>query len=467
MRDRTGRGPFITAAHASLPAAAALGALAPAVLLGLFGAAWPRAASAEWTLEGDLGLELESVSESFAVPDTIPIDVSSTPDDDVFESFETVRFRDRDTLTDGLLRLRLSHTGPAWNLDVRSRVAAGSGRTRETVEVEAGHRTEGGSRLRFFDYFYGQSGGSESSDGFQNEIDVSWEPAWFGERWDVRWRGRWDLSQSSDDSTSTIFNYNRARTGLRVRRTWGWGREIGVETQWASKWMQEGATGDYESGEVRFDFDWEFDLRTPLSVSYALERRNYTGERTLTDSYWEHDAQLRFTHDFTDRWGFESRAAFRSVDYDSTGSIFFDNRILSGQILARRRLGSSWTVKLGPGGGWLDAPSDAAFGSYRTGHGQLELAFEPIGRLWFHATGRVGRRDYQGEGESQVVSFEGYNLGLTTSDYTFTSLSFLGAAEVTWGIAVEFFLQYDDERHDRPEDDFSLTLLTLRVSRSL
>lgn len=425
--------------------------------------AWPG----EWELEGDLGLEVESVSETFSVPDTVPVTVHGTPGTPIEEQFESVRFRDRDTLTDGLLRLRLAHIGTSWNLSFRGRLATGSGRSREVFEVEADHRASNGNHLRFFNYFYGQSGGGESQDGFQNEMSLAWEPPWLGKDWDLRWRGRWDLSRSGSDSVSRIFNYNRARAGMKISRSWGWGKEIGVETEWSGKWMERGGPGSYRSGEGRLDVDWELDRKTPISTSYELERRRYKGSETLTDSYWQHTLYTRMTRELSHNWSLESVWSFEQTDYDTTGTIFFDNRALIGLVLVRRQLGGNWSLKLGPGGGWLTTLDDDGFGAYKTGHVQLEFAYEPLGGTWFHTTGRFGRRDYAEDEASQSLVFEGYNLSLTSSDFNFVSAGILGETKIFWGLSVEFFLQYDVELHDIEDDDFTLSLWTLRVARAL
>lgn len=448
--------------HGTLVGIGALLALTPALLL------FPVLAwSGDWSLEGDLGVEVESVSESFSVPDTIPITVIGTPGTPVEEQFESVRFRDRDTLTDGLLRLRLFHVGSSTNLGLRGRFTTGSGRSRGTFEVEADHRTSNGNRMRLFDYFYGQSGGGESQEGFQNEMSLSWEPPWLGRDWDLRWRGRWDLSQSSGDSTSRIFNYNRARGEMRVSRSWGWGKEVALEGRWSGKWMDEGGPGSYRSGEGRLEVDWGLGSETPVSASYEVERRSYVGSESLTDSYWDHTINSRVTTELSRDWSLESVWVFRQTDYDTTGTIFFDNRVLVGSILARLQLGGNWSIKLGPGMAWLATLDDVGFGSYKAGHLHAELAYEPLGGTWFHATGRVGRRDYGGDPEGASLVFEGYNLSLTSSDFDFVSAGILGEAKIGWGLTMELFLQYDVELHDIEDDDFTLSLLTLRVSRAL
>ncbi|MBU1947723.1 MAG: hypothetical protein KJ927_03320, partial [Candidatus Eisenbacteria bacterium] len=106
-------------------------------------------------------------------------------------------------------------------------------------------------------------------------------------------------------------------------------------------------------------------------------------------------------------------------------------------------------------------------GSYQTAYLQLEVSYEPIRHGWFNATTRWGRRDYTEASSSQIIVFEGYNLSLARSDYTFASLSLLGDVELGWGLSIEGFLQYDLEWHDSADDDFKLSTLTLRIARDL
>jgi hypothetical protein len=218
--------------------------------------------------------------------------------------------------------------------------------------------------------------------------------------------------------------------------------------------------------EVRADADWDWGDRMPVSLQYGVARRDYDDAGNLTDSYWEQALDLFASRRLDPSWSTETRWGLRGIDYDGSGSVFQDTRSVEGRLLVERRLGSDWAVKAGPGGGLLWERGGG--GSYRTGRFRLEVSYEPLGSFWWHAGGDVGRRDYAEDVEAELLVFEGYNLSLTRSDYTFASLSLLGDAEIGWGgLAVELFLQHDVERHAVPEDDVSLTLWTMRITRRL
>ncbi|MBU1950595.1 MAG: hypothetical protein KJ927_17915, partial [Candidatus Eisenbacteria bacterium] len=307
----------------------------------------------EWRLEGDLGFEVESVTETFSVPDTMIDTVHVDPDTPIEEQLESVRFRDHDALTDGLLRLELSYLNPVWDLSFQSRLATGSGRTREILECEMISNRPQTGRLILRNDFYGQSGGGESQDGFQNETSLSWHPPGLHDGWDLRWRNRWEHSKSWGDSISRVFNYDRARTGMRLRKNWGWSRELWLELEWGGKWLDESTVGSYNSLITRMGTELSMASNLPLSATYSFERRRYKGSNALTNSFREHILDLYITRRALGESHLESRMNFHYTDYDTTGTIFFDNVQCEGSILLRRHLFGDWSLKTGPGGGWL------------------------------------------------------------------------------------------------------------------
>jgi hypothetical protein len=104
---------------------------------------------------------------------------------------------------------------------------------------------------------------------------------------------------------------------------------------------------------------------------------------------------------------------------------------------------------------------DATFDSYG---GILGVAREGSDEFWFDLRVEAGRRAYRnGSGTGSLV-FEGLNLSLASSDYTYVQSSLLLEwTPIPW-VRTEAFLQWDEELHDVSTDDFRLWMISLSVS---
>jgi hypothetical protein len=415
-------------------------------------------------LQLELGMEGESVRETYSVPDTLADTVRVEPNVPIEEQLASVRFREQDTYGSGLLRVRLRGSGSRWRTHLQSLFTANAGRMEVTANGEVELRSRAG-RWTWEEALYAQWGASTRQDGYQNTLGFKWTSPRWGGGWQLRARGIWESSQSWGDSLTEIFDYERLRGGLRVAKRWSWNHEAYAEVTLGRKWVAGEGSGSYRNAQWEMGWDGTLGGTWSASVDYLGERRDYLERLSVADSYWDHALEVRVRR--TGRLEWEGRWGWRQTDYDSTGTIFFDQREWSGLLLASRAVGRSWRVGLGPGGEWLQELGDAASGSYVAGYAQLELSREPLEGSWLHVTFRVGRRDYAEEAPSQFIIFEGYSLSLARSDFTFYSLSVLGEILLPWRLTLEAYLQVDRERHERPEDDFDLDILTVRLVRAL
>jgi hypothetical protein len=51
------------------------------------------------------------------------------------------------------------------------------------------------------------------------------------------------------------------------------------------------------------------------------------------------------------------------------------------------------------------------------------------------------------------------------SDFYLNRLSLMGSISISNGISTDFFIIHDPERHTRKEDDFSITMISLSLSK--
>src|SRR5512140_2370665 len=97
---------------------------------------------------------------------------------------------------------------------------------------------------------------------------------------------------------------------------------------------------------------------------------------------------------------------------------------------------------------------------YRSWSVLAGFARTPGDAAWGDLTVEAGRRDYRG-GTSAAVAYQGFNLSLRGTDYTFVSGSLLGDADLSSRLRLEFFVLADVELHSDRNDDFSLWTGTL------
>ncbi|MDM7917032.1 MAG: hypothetical protein QUU85_17460 [Candidatus Eisenbacteria bacterium] len=131
-------------------------------------------------------------------------------------------------------------------------------------------------------------------------------------------------------------------------------------------------------------------------------------------------------------------------------------------------LGPDWRLRAGARGEVLRTSSPSAdslsiLADYDSFGGLLGLAKEGAERFWFDATVEVGRRDYHGSASGSLV-FEGLNLSLASSDFTYLRTTLLAQwAPIPW-VRGEAFIQWDEEFHERSIDDFRLWILNVSLT---
>ncbi|MBN1886071.1 MAG: hypothetical protein JW876_11200 [Candidatus Krumholzibacteriota bacterium] len=190
---------------------------------------------------------------------------------------------------------------------------------------------------------------------------------------------------------------------------------------------------------------------TAVHLFAHADRRDYDdGARS---DYWLVDsfAEVRLA-DGAAAWSF--RVESELVSYDRPDATFFDTHFLRGGFRLRTPLaGGAANAYAEPRYGMMRCPD---YAEERYGEGSIVLGID-VARgadLWFSASWEPG---YRGYGESGNTLY---------SDFSFNRLSLMGGAGLGAGIDLSLFVSHDPERHSRREDDFSITLVSLEISRS-
>ncbi len=184
---------------------------------------------------------------------------------------------------------------------------------------------------------------------------------------------------------------------------------------------------------------------------YSLgDRRDYRG--SVRSSYWMviNHAELMITS----LSGRSMSVKFESeyTAYDNPNLIFFDTHFIRGgagiKIPLRDRLSVSAEPRIARM--FCGAYSEERYVEYTT---VLGVEIFGSGDFWLIASYEPGYRDYI-SGTNDLYS-----------DFYLNRLSIMGSIPLSMGFYVDVFAMHDPERHMRREDDFSVTLFSLDLTK--
>jgi hypothetical protein len=418
-------------------------------------------------------------------------DEPPTPD----ESILSRRFIDRTTQWSGLGELRLETEGSAG---IRSHgvLRVGRARTRGDLEIEGDGPIRFG-RLSAGGRFFFQAGPEGSGAGRTLTLRSSWLAPRLPGSWEARLGATGERSWAGADSLSRIFDYTRIRPSLQLRRPLGWTGEVALRAGIGVKSAPDSGSGEYR--ERWLEGEWTtFSFRgLQAGLRVRSEGRSYSPEVTVLPSYEEFAAEGEMELPVFRRLRLRLAPSLRRVAYASDDSLVFrDND--TGELLvrleaplggggggedgdARGRDESVETTAEGVGPGSFDLPGAWTLhgglrytllrnervrdADYRAGSLLLGGGRDATSSWWFDASGEVGRRDYRRSGAGGSLVFEGYDISVTGTDYTFVSFSLLGQLAMPRRLRVDLFGLVDRELHAKEEDDFSLWALTVSLTR--
>lgn len=318
--------------------------------------------------------------------------------------------------------------------------------------------------------------------------DLSLRP---GENTRIELRGTLHLKSFREGSDYSFGNdYLQSNARLRIRRRLAGDLWIG--------WRSRGEIVDYEE-RTDFDYDYRyadtgleieggsfFDrfLRVVATVgrreapdTTELSYRRYIGEvegrvaagRGLIHLFARGDRREYDGSSRSDYWILDCSAGMRIhrdpvswnlkletevLLYDRPDPTFFDTRFLRGGVRLRSPVaGGAAALFAEPRYAVMGCP-DYAEERYGEGSVILGLDFSRGTALWLSASWEPGYRSYETE-DNELYS-----------DFSFNRLSLMGSAELGGGMTLSLFLSHDPEKHTRRQDDFSITLVSVELSRA-
>lgn len=180
------------------------------------------------------------------------------------------------------------------------------------------------------------------------------------------------------------------------------------------------------------------------------DRRDYRED--VKTGYWDVSAYLDYTVVQPSGRIYSLRGEAELALYDETTSIYFDTYFLRTSFRAKTPLGKGISLSLGPRAAVMLCP-DFEEERYAEGTAVIGLDLTTGADLWLTVSYEPGYRNYSLE-ENELYS-----------DFYLNRLSVMGSAAIPWNSSLNLFVTHDPERHSRREDDFSITLISVDVTK--
>lgn len=295
---------------------------------------------------------------------------------------------------------------------------------------------------------------SISSDSVEERLLVGWERELAG-RWRLRARnvfeGTWYASPDEYNLDGTTWE-PRGELRMRLRDF----DELRLGGRWARRTVPDSTSLGYDRTVAEAGASFLFGWTSSVDLSAALERRDYD-EVSVRESFWETRGDGRLEFAGGDRATFRLLHENLFVRYDEPDELDFD---------------SDWTrtgfqVELHPSGNvdFSLMPLLAVLRSDTAPEEEYsESALEAgvdirVGRhTWISLTDEIGWRDYEvaaTEVPGDVVGTAASDdlLGSAYSDYAYHRLTVLVTSDVSQGVSVNLFANWQPEDHRQNRHD--------------
>ncbi len=442
----------------------------------------PVPAADPWSLSGKAGLEIDGLGESFGSgtifrTQTAIDPISNPTGTSLNEAIEALRFRDETTQGDAVFGLRLDRSGTLF-LHANADVHSGETRTQGNSDLNFGGTFPAGT-VAFDNRVYFQGGPDAGGSGFDDVASATWSRRRLPLGFELKLRAIGERSWAADDSLKDLFDYRVVRPSFELARPIGWSGQLALRGGLGQRWVVDHALGAYRERWV--EGEWSQALRPfdHVGLTVRTERRSYSLSDTLTPSYEETAIEGNAAIPMPFRLRLRLDPEFRRTAYTPEDSLVFrDDWTVEGTVKLEASLdrlrgedegeeasGNDWTLSLG--GRFAALRNRTAHDSdYDAAGGLLGLTRTSLHGFWIDLTGEAGRRTYRVSGGSHGILFEGINISLSGTDYTYLSSSLLAEAPLKYGLKLELFGLIDQEYHTARSDDFGLWSFTTGLVRS-
>jgi hypothetical protein len=294
-----------------------------------------------------------------------------------------------------------------------------------------------------------------------------------------------DWSKTSNLELAGIFDYRTLRGRLELGRDLGSRMEVRALGEYRRKEAFDSGVESYDerAGEIEMNGDPRDGDR--LDTDVRFEDRTYRSDQLGIPSSDIGTASARYELRASEVFRPHVDTSFEKQNYRGESGIFQDNQswkaelgtdillnklshhavedTLSGLLAADWRLRIGGTTEIFRASS-VDADSASFLPAFNSFGGVAGIAREGGDSFWFDLRVEAGRRVYRDHLDTLHLVFEGLNLSLASSDYTYLGASFLCEWNPVQWLRAEAFVQWDDEVHDSSQDDFRLWIANLSLT---
>jgi hypothetical protein len=200
----------------------------------------------------------------------------------------------------------------------------------------------------------------------------------------------------------------------------------------------------------------EIETRLPTTAAFSLhfmsaaDRKDY--RETARSSYWNVASQIELSRGSPSEAVFSLRGESEILRFDRPDTAYFDTHFLRTAFRARLAIRSLSAVYVEPRYAMMFCGS---FPEERYREISCVLAAEimRIDGLWLSLSYEPGFRDYALDGNELY------------SDFYLNRLSAMGSFSLPAGTTLNLLASHEPERHSRREDDFSVTLVSIDITK--
>ena len=423
-------------------------------------------AASPWHWNGQLGIELDADRERFGAG--CGSDLFLDPNGEISEV--PLRFRMDETRTSGVLELGLRRDAHS-SVQLRGRVKSSGSRTRGEAEVGVRSPTSFGI-FSFQDVLELQGGSASTLADQTNRAVLTADRPNLLAGVGLQLRLRDEESEPTVDSLRALFAYRIFRPEVMLTRAAGnWG-ELALRGSLARRWGESDSTA-YRRQRT------ELELFRPIGLdgwewrgTLRFDHRAYLVADSLSPGLEEKGAEIEVCLPLGGAASLRLGQELSDLQYSIDSSIYADHRSAVSRLGGEWRPGQDGQLDLAP----LVLSSELRYERLR--HERVDprdqdgwsLAFRAsrgdAASTWIEPGVEIGLRDYRASIPCRELSLEGVDLSSTSSDYRFLRGSLLSDAPLPVGLRASLLLQYERELHDRVEDDLTLWIVNVSLSRS-
>ncbi len=415
-------------------------------------------------LTGRAGLQLEYLGESYYSEQALTAEDLGLPPGTPIVSADTTRFTDQSWLPGPRLALSWRRDAPAGpRLEIDSRTAFDAQNFSQDAEARAVFADPAEPRR----VWRLTAGGTVREDARSLVGHGDWNARAEAAREtplspDVlaALRASWEHSRGRGDTTSYLYDYDRARIRGEISRGGAWLPAWRSWIEAAAKQVPGGGEGAY--AEARAGAEWRPGGSARTRLELDLHGRNYRVDEGIGRDYAEAslDAGARLAGDEARSVGLEG--GINVTDYRGSDELYFDGATLDLFVPARVGPGP-WTVTAGPAGEFF-RDLEGAGRDYGQGTVRLEAdrVFSGAGFGDFHL--ETGYRGYR-TSSAQAVEISSLSASILRTDYWLVDLLAVLNLPVGRGLAVDVLASASWEFHPEQSERIGVGFVNLGVSR--